>query len=77
MSPTELSPATVRLSPLDILALMASLLMAGDLSSGTGCLEPEFYAAWALELYLAAQERIRPNLPSDLTKATPAWPGTP
>jgi hypothetical protein len=74
MSRPEQLPAIAPPHPLEILAVMAAILMAGDLSSGAGCCEPEFYAARALELYLAAQERLEPKLrgkPAQGNRETP------
>jgi hypothetical protein len=71
MSGPEQLPAIAPSCPLDTLALMAAILMAGDLSSGSGCCEPDFYAARALELYLAAQERIEPKLRAQPAQGKP------
>lgn len=62
MSGPEQSRATAPPHPPDTLAVMAAILMAGHLSSGAAFSLPKFYAARALELYLATQEWTDPKL---------------
>lgn len=62
MSIPNPSPRTRAPCPLDTVALMAAVLMAGEIDLGADCPPPEFYALRALELYLAVQEHVEPKL---------------